>query len=207
MVNIETREMERHGAGLRRLLPPHERLLTMTGFDRAEGKSWLESPPDTRSPGRKAVERTATVTLGPLLYLAFGSPPSLARIFGGVSESGHAGSWAFWLDDTWRRMVLKERRSGALMVTDRRLLLASWKIWGKDPDYAIALEIPREAVAQAAVVPRPFTRGRVELRFTDGSMMALKFAKYRTGPAWSFVQSLTGPNAASTATSPPPESY
>ena len=119
-------------------------------------------------------------------------------MLGGVSTAGHAGSWAHLLVGAYRGPLGKQR-SQFLLVTDRRLLLASRKIFGKDPDYAVALEVPRDALAQAATEGRPFARGRVAIGFTDGSLIAL-LGTYRTGRARALTQALTSPG---TVTPPP----
>lgn len=181
-------ELRQHGAEIKRLLLPTEQLLVLTEFSLADGKDLLEPPPDPRSRLRKSAEKAAEIALYPVA----GNPPSLSRMLGGVSADGQTGSWAFRLVGAYRGLLGKQR-SQFLLVTDRRLLLASRKIFGKDPDYAVALEIPRDALAQAATEGRPFARGRVVVGFTDGSLIALKLGTYRTGPARSLAQALTSP--------------
>lgn len=188
----KVREMlGQHEAGFKSLLLPQERLLTQIDFSLADGKNKLETPPDTRSGGRKAAETAAAVVLETLMP----SPPSLKRMMGGVSASGRVGSWAYRLVEASRGLLGKNRTQD-LMITDRRLLLASSKIWGKDRDYAVELEIPRDALAQAEVEGRPLARGRVAISFTDGSMVALGLNNYRTEPAQELVRALTGPGTA-----------
>lgn len=190
-------EPDEFRAGFRRLLEPHERLLALTDFSRAEGRNLLPDPPAAKFRERTVLERTLLIIFFPLLLLLAlnaASPPSLSRMFGGVTAAGRAGSWACRLHEAYHGLLGKSR-SQAFMVTDRRLLLASRKIWGKEPDYAVNFEIPREALARAALESRPFTRGRVVLYFTDESMYALKLGTYRTGTTRSLVQALTGPES------------
>lgn len=181
-------QREQEWAGLRDLLLPNEKLLCRTSYERADGKDLLEKPPDARSDGRKVAETAA----GVILYPVAGSPPSLSRMLGGVSVAGQIGSWAHQLVETWRNAA-GTNRGRYLAVTDQRLLLVSRKIWGKDPDWSVELEIPRNALAQVEMDSRPLARGRVALAFTDGSMIALKLGTYRTGTARTLVQALTAP--------------
>lgn len=181
-------EREKEWAGLGDLLQPNEKLLCRTDFYHAPGKYRLEKPPDTRSAGRKFAEGLASVILYPL----WGSPPSVVEMMGGVSISGKIGSCAYRLHKA-DFGTFGKNRTDYFLVTDRRLLLVSRKSWGKDRDWAMELEIPRDALAQGELDSRPFTRGRVALTFTDGSMIALKFGSWRTGTARALVQALTSP--------------
>ncbi|MBO0803164.1 MAG: hypothetical protein J2P25_08840 [Nocardiopsaceae bacterium] len=186
-------ELKDHGAEIRRLLMPDERLLDLTDFVRATGKDLLETPPpppDTRSGGRKAAEAAAGVALYPVL----GSPPSLKRMLGGVSTAGRIGSWAYRLVEA-EQFLRKDKRLQYLLVTDRRLLLAGRELtWGKGGrDYAAALEVPRGALVHAAREGRPFARGRVVLAFADGSMVALDLGSFRTGAARTLIKALASP--------------
>lgn len=175
-------------AGFRSLLLPRERLLAQADFRRASGKNRLEAPPDDRSTARKFAETSAGIALEAVFMSA---PPSLKRMLGGVSVEGHWDSWAYRLMGTSRS--LGTNRDKYLLVTDRRLLLASSRIFGKGPDRTVDVEIPRDALAHAVVEGRPFTRGRTVIRFTDGSMIALDLGTYRTAKAQSLVQALAGP--------------
>lgn len=173
-------KLGQHRPGLKALLLPQEHLLAQTDFSRADGKNRLETSPDTVSRGKKAALIPLSVVFSDL------PSPSPKRMLGGVSAEGRLGSWASRLIGASRD--LGTNRGKHLLVTDRRVLLASSKIFGKDPDYAIALEIPQDALADVALESRPFTRGRVVLRFTDGSMIALDFGTWRTAKARSFIQ-------------------
>lgn len=173
----------------KRLLLPQERLLAQVDFSKAAGKNRLENPPDTRSTARKVAETSA----GAVLQVALQpDSPSLKRMLGGTASEGHLGSWASRLNEAYVSLLGKNR-SQYLLVTDRRLLLASGRIFGRDPDNTIHLEIPRAALAAADLEGRPFTRGRVVIRFTDGSMIALDLGTWRTKAAQSFVQALAAP--------------
>lgn len=184
-------ELEQHGARIRKLLTPDERLLDLTGFRQASGKDLVERAPstDTKSAGRNAAELAAGIAISAVL----GPPqsPSLKRMLAGVSATGQVGSWAYRLKEaSWS---LGKDRTEYLLVTDQRLLLGGRKLMKKDPEWAIALEIPRSALAQVEMDSRPFARGRVALSFTDGSMIALDLGTYRTGAARTLVEAITSP--------------
>lgn len=185
-------ELEEHGARIRHLLMPSEKLLDLTDFNLADGKDLVERPrdPDTKSAGRKVAETAGGIAISAVL----GPPqsPSLKRMLGGVSATGHIGSWVYQLKEASHSLIGKNRTQ-YLLVTDKRLLLASRKLMKKDPDWVIALEIPRSALTHVAGEGRPFARGRVALTFTDGSMIALDLGTYRTSAAHTLVQAITSP--------------
>lgn len=163
------------------LLAPGERMLVLSDFSVADGKWKLEQPPDERSASRKAVETTAGIILSPELA----NSPSLSRMLGGVAVSGGLGSWA--------GRVIDVRGAHRLLVTDRRLLLTRSSGSGKNVRFEAGFEIPRDAVQNASREGRPLARGRVVITFRDGSFIALKLGRWRTGPAARLVTAITAP--------------
>jgi hypothetical protein len=183
-------ELRLHEAEITQLLQPGEQLLTVTDFRLADGKRRVEAPPDPpddRSAARKAGETAAGIAG----FLVIGpDPPSPGKMLGGVSAAGHIGSWAYRLMGAYRDVL---DRAKYLTVTDRRVLLISRKIFGKDPDFSVALGIPRDAVRNAIRQSRPLARGRVVIEFFDGSMIALRFGSVFAGQADQLVKVLTSP--------------
>lgn len=166
------------GGGLRRFLANGEHLLGLVDMKIAPGRWSIESPPGGPSPGRKAAE----VAVGAAVWAAAGSP-SLNSMLGVESARGSTGSWADRvLNATWMYRG-KPSRPHYLFVSDQRLVLAGQQTGGEDAGYRAALEIPREAVADVRLVPKPLVRGRVVIGFTDGSMVALKYGTWRSGVA------------------------
>lgn len=177
-----------HEAEITQLLGPGERLVALTDFTLADGKRQLNDtpgPPAERSGAQKAGE----LALGAAVFLVTGpDTPSPGRMLGGVSAAGHAGSWAHQLFEAYRGAT---NRAPYLMVTNRRLVLISKRIFGKGPEFSVALGIPRDAVLNASRGGKPLARGRVVIDFADGSMMALKFGTFLTGQADRLVGALT----------------
>lgn len=109
------------------------------------------------------------------------------RFMGGISGEGGPESMAGRL---WR--AVKEPSSGShyVAVTGRRLLVLSMSI--PTHEFTIAFEAPRSAIASARRVGKLFfQRGRVEVRFTDGSMKAFTTAMLSTARARSLVAALS----------------
>ena len=172
-----------------RLLGPGETLRMLTYFEIAAGQQELQQPPpppDERSGLRKAGETALGVTG---LLITGPDPPSLSKMTGGVSASGHIGSWA-------SRLVEAHRTAGAepaLLVSDRRLALAGHEGYGDKRVFTSALDIPLDAIAGAARMARPLIRGRVVIAFSDGSLIALKFSRLLTTRADELAQILSSP--------------
>jgi hypothetical protein len=166
------------GGGLRRFLANGEHLLGLVDMKIAPGKWNVESPPEGRPPGRKAAEAAVSAAV----WAAAGSP-SLNSMLRVESARGSTGSWADRvLKATWMDRG-KLSRPHYLFVSDQRFVLAGQQTGGEDAGYRAALELPREAVADVRLVPKPLVRGRVVIAFTDGSMVALKYGTWRTGVA------------------------
>jgi len=76
-------------------------------------------------------------------------------------------------------------------VTDRRLLLLAARGVGASRTFQIVFDLPRSEVSGAARRGRPLQRGRVEVRFTDGSTKAWTTGMLSAGRARSLVTALT----------------
>jgi hypothetical protein len=127
-------------------------LLALTDFAVADGKRRLETQPDPPD-GRPSVQKAGELAIGSAVFLVTGpDPPSPGRMLGGVSAAGHIGSWAHRLFEAYRSAT---RRAAYLLVTDRRLVLLSKRIFGKGPEFAVELGIPRDAVPKASRAGRP----------------------------------------------------
>ena len=178
---LSTRPDVRHdlGGGLRRFLADGEHLLGLVDMYIAPGRWNIESSPGKRSPGQQAAE----LALGALALAVAENPLSLNNMLRVESARGRRGSWADRvLKATWVDRG-KRRHPRYLFVSDQRLVLAGQQVGGEDAGYRAAMELPREAVADVRLVPKPMVRGRVVIDFTDGSMVALKYGTWRTGVA------------------------
>jgi hypothetical protein len=117
------------------------------------------------------------------------NPNRIDRWMGGISGEGAPGSLAGRL---WRT-AKSYGGEMAYAVTDRRLLVLA----EDKPDkgsYEILFEVPRAAVASATRRGKLlFQRGRVEVRFTDGSMKAWTPGFVSAARGRSLVSALTGP--------------
>jgi hypothetical protein len=169
-----------YGADVAKVLEPDEQLIDMGLYQEpliADG-SRLERTVDEVSPRmRRAVERHRALPPSPVTFaqgfdvLRGGpqaSPDRINRLVGGICGEGGADSIAGRL---WRAA---ERHDGSsyYAVTVRRLLLLAENLNGS-VKYQILFDLPRSAVASAALSGKLlFQRGRVEVRFTDGSMKA-----------------------------------
>jgi hypothetical protein len=124
------------------------------------------------------------------------NPDRINRFLGGVSGEGDAeslgGRW-------WRTAKSDQNRWDSLeyAVTDRRLLLLTDKSRGAGgTEYKILFELPRPTVASAARRGKLlFQRGRVEVHFTDRSMIAWSTGMLSTARARSLVAALSNPSA------------
>jgi hypothetical protein len=103
-----------HEEEIRQLLEPGERLLTLSSFRQADGKQQMEDPPDPPD-DRSGLQKAGLAALGVAALAVDGpSPPSLARMLGGVSVGGHAGSWAYRLREAYLGTL---RRSNSTSLT------------------------------------------------------------------------------------------
>lgn len=177
-----------------RVLAPGETIRMLTFFEIADGRQELQQPPpppDERSGLRKAGE----AALGAAGLLITGpNSPSLSTMTGGVSASGHIGSWA-------HRLVEANRTAGAepaLLVTDRRLTLAGHEGYADKRVFSSALDVPLDVIAGAARMSRPLIRGRVVIAFADGSLIALKLSRLLTARADELARILSSPGTVPT---------
>jgi hypothetical protein len=116
------------------------------------------------------------------------NPRRIDRFLGGVSGEGGPGSAAGRL---WR--AGKGDGSRYYAVTDRRLLLLAQATVGSG-EYQIVFDLPRSDVVSARRRGKlMFQRGRVEVRFSDGSMKAWTTGLLSTARARSLVAALSGP--------------
>lgn len=184
---LSTRPDVKHdlGGGLRQFLASDERLLALVGISIAPGRRKIEAPPDERSPGRKAADRAADAAS---ILLGGGNTPSLNKMLGTESVSAHRGSWAYRLLDTWHN---DRGGLGCLLVSDQRLVLVSRRASSEAGRYEALLDIPREAVSDVRLAPKPLVRGRVVIGFTDGSAVALKYGTWRSGVARRLVDAVS----------------
>lgn len=181
-----TRPEVKHDPGgeLRKFLADGEHLLGLVGFGIAPGRRTIGEPPDGRSRGEKAAEGAADAVT---ILLGWGNSPSLSKMLRVESVSAHIGSVAYRLLQAYR----DERRGlRRLLVTDQRFTLVNERAGGKGDRYQALLDIPREALADVRVVPKPLVRGRVVLTFTDGSLIALKYGTWRSGAARHLVDAI-----------------
>ncbi|HEV2370939.1 MAG TPA: hypothetical protein VGS19_02120 [Streptosporangiaceae bacterium] len=179
---LSTRPDVKHdlGGGLRRFLADGEHLLGLVDMEVAPGRRNIESPPEQRPRGQKAAELAVGAAAA---VAAGGGSPSLNAMLGIESARGRTGSWAERvLKATWVDRG-RPRYPHYLFVSDQRLVLAGLRTGGEGAGYQAALELPREAVADVRLVPKPLVRGRVVMDFTDGSMVALKYGTWRAGVA------------------------
>lgn len=114
----------------------------------------------------------------------------------GVGLTGGADSLAVWLRDQLAgsaKHVLAVTTALVLVLRDdhgaperHRRLQA-----GQPPlPYVVLAGLPRATLANVEHAPKLLSRGRVELRFVDGSMLALNALK--SAPAQQLVQTLSG---------------
>jgi hypothetical protein len=182
------------------VLEPGEQLIDMGPYQEpliADG-SRLERTVDEVSPRmRRAVERHRALPPSPdasaqgfdlLRGGPQAGPDRINRFVGGSCGEGAADSVAGRL---WRAA---ERHDGAsyYAVTVRRLLLLAESL-SDSVKYQILFDLPRSSVASAALSGKLFfPRGRVEVRFTDGSMKAWTAGTVFAARARSLVAALSG---------------
>jgi hypothetical protein len=118
------------------------------------------------------------------------NPRHIDRLMGGISGEGGPRSVAGRL---WRA-PRSHTGSTYYAVTDRRLLLVAASKPGAT-DYRVIFETPRDSVTSAARQGKLlFQRGRVEVRFADGSMKAWTPGMVSAARARSLVAALAGPS-------------
>ncbi len=190
-----------YGPDVAKLLGRDERLLAMAGYNEPliGDESRLGRTLDELSPRmRRYVEKHGAPPqpsdkfvqgFDPLMGGILVNYNRIDRFVGGISGEGGPGSMAgrFW-------RAVKEPTDGSLYVavTGRRLLVLSMSV--PKEEFTIVFEAPRSAIASVRRAGKLlFQRGRVEVRFTDGSMKAFTTAMLSTARARSLVAALSGP--------------
>jgi hypothetical protein len=199
-----------YGDALRELLAPGEQVLVFTRVQEPINSS-SSGFRRAMDPGGSVDPRSQPWILG-FSLLNGGVQWNLARHNlwrAGTSGTGGQGSvavglWAV-LDPSARSIdgplvPGRERLQPARLValTDRRIILLGSQ--GSGGKVQVRVEVPRSQMRDAHRRPRGFhmfSRGRVEVAFTDGSMKALCLGFIRTGRARAFVQALSTPPASS----------
>jgi len=189
-----------YGQDVAKLLDRHERLLAMTGYNEPliGDESRLGRTLDELSPRmrRYAEKRGAPPQLSDRFVQGFDPLNGILvnynridRFMGGISGEGGPGSIAGRM---WRAGE-KPPGDGSLYVaaTGRRLLVLSMNT--RTQEFTIVFEVARSDIASARRAGKLFQRGRVEVRFTDGSMKAFTTAIFSTARARTLVAALSGP--------------
>jgi hypothetical protein len=118
------------------------------------------------------------------------NPDRLRRAYSGLAGHGSPSSIAGRM---WRAGKAPGRSSPDWAVTDRRLLLLEHEV-AVHPTYEITFAVPRTVVRSAVRRGKLFFQwGRVEITFTDDSMIAFNAALLDIGAARDLVRALTGP--------------
>jgi hypothetical protein len=193
-----------YGAEVAHVLEVGERLLDMGPYREPliGDESRLLRTPDELSPRlRRLVEERGPLPdrsersdrfiegFDPLMGGLQVNPRRIDRLMGGISGEGGSGSVAGKL---WRA-PRSHAGSTYYAVTDRRLLLLATSK-PSATDYRIIFDTPRNSVTSAARCGKLlFQRGRVEVRFTDGSMKAWTPGMVSAARARSLVAALSGP--------------
>lgn len=168
-----------HGDDVAKLLQPGERLIDMGPYSEPHigDESGLARTVDEMSPRmREWVRKTGQSPPPPSDRLIEGFDPlagglqvnssRINRWLGGISGIGSPGSIA---GQMWRT-TRQQTKIMTYGVTDRRLLLMIEPAMG---DFHVIFAVPRDQIVSATHRGKLlFQRGRVEVRFTDGSMKA-----------------------------------
>jgi hypothetical protein len=182
--------LKHYGTDVEKVLQPGERLIDLGLYHEPllGDESRIAPAAGSGSSPEKLVEGF-DLTRGGLQV----NPSRIDRLFGGLAGEGGADSVAgLW----WRAVKTGDRwDSTEYGVTDRRLLLLTSRTRGAgETEYKIMHAVPRGQVASALRRGRwMFQRGRVEVRFTDGSMIAWSTGMLSTARARSLVAALSGP--------------
>jgi hypothetical protein len=191
-----------NGPDVARLLGRNERLLDMAAYSEPliGDESRLARTVDELGPRmRDHVDKHGSVPPPSNSPVAGVDPLSgiqvnheyIPRLMGGVAGEGAPGSMAGRM---WRAVT--SVKGGALYcaVTNQRLLVVAHDL--ASDKFAIIFDVPRSAVQSAIRKGKLLLqRGRVELRFTDGSMKAFTTGMLSTARARSLVATLSQPTA------------
>jgi hypothetical protein len=188
-----------YGPDVAGLLGRDERLLVMAGYHEPliGDESRLVRTVDELSPRmRRYVDKHGPLPapsdkfvqgFDPLLGGLLVNYHRIDRFMGGISGEGGPDSMAGRL---WRAVKEPTGRSLYVAVTGRRLLVLAMSI--PEGEFTVVFEAPRSAIASARRAGKLlFQRGRVEVRFTDGSMKAFTTAMLSTSRARSLVAALS----------------
>lgn len=194
--------------GLLALLEPGEAVVAvLPQVDRAlTGVERISEPPPPAEPegrplGPLGSVAGAAVVVGAaaLAPTGWGGGDLPLRLLGGTSVAGDRGSLAVRLFDALGAV----RAARRAVVTDRRLLFVEERsaTWAKDDSgtrvrsahYLLTAAVPLSALVSARRRGRPGARGRVELHFRDGSMLALMTGVLSTRPARRLLAALGVP--------------
>ncbi len=181
-------QLKYFGAAVQRVLPPGERLLELGLYHQLAGDDSRLTRPMPEPGERDRLIEGFDPTIGGLQV----NPDRIDRLLGGLSGEGDpdsvAGRW-------WRAANGEKWDTTEYAVTDRRLLLLTSRSRGAgESEYKILYALPRAQVASARRRPKwLFQWGRVEVRFTDGSMIAWAAGLLSTARARALVAALSGP--------------
>jgi hypothetical protein len=198
--------LKHFGGDAERVLQPGERLLDLGLYHEplAGDESRLARTTDELSPRMRRQVDEHGAQPPPSEKLVEGFDPTIGglqvnqsridRLLGGLSGAGAADSVA---GQWWRAVKGRAQRwdTTEYAVTDRRLLLLTSRTRGAgNTEYKIMHEVPRRRVSSAVRRGKwLFQRGRVEVRFTDGSMIAWSAGLLSTRRAHALVAALAGP--------------
>jgi hypothetical protein len=193
-----------YGPDVAKLLDVHERLLAMAGYsepligdESRLGRTVDELTPRMRrhidKHGPPPPDDKFVQGFDPLMGGVLVNYNRIDRFMGGISGEGGPESVA---GRFWRAMKRPSDGLEYIAVTGRRLLVLSMATSGEatsgDQQFRIVFEVPRSAVASARRAGKLLLqRGRVEVRFTDGSMKAFTTAMLSTARARSLVAALS----------------
>ena len=192
-----------YGADVARVLAPGERLIELGPYREplAGDESRLERTADELDPLTRRLAARGGPRKPPSDRFIQGIDPlsgvqvnenRIDRFFGGITGEGGVESFAGRL---WRSAKANTKIK-YYAVTDRRLLLLVEQGKINSGDYRIAFEAPRSAVLSARRRGKLlFQWGRVELRFSDGSMKACTLGMLSVGRANALVAALSGDGA------------
>ena len=140
-----------------------------------EAMTSLQGGPITRTGWQKVWEKVLDSATGQMIDV------DIDKLIGGVSATGHVGSWAHQLSSALGS------RTAYCVVSNRRLLFAEQKVNGP---FAELASLPRQAVVRAHRAGKIMQRGRVLLDFADLSQLALMTGILSTGPADKLVSTI-----------------
>jgi hypothetical protein len=188
-----------YGPDVAKLLGPDERPLVMASYNEPliGDESRLTRTVDELSPRMRwlidkygpppAPSEKFVEGFNPLLGGLLVNYDRIDRFMGGISGEGGPESMAGRL---WRAVNKPSGRGLYVTVTGQRLLVLSKSV--AEEEFTIVFESPRSAITSARRAGKLlFQRGRVEVRFTDGSMKAFTTAMLSAARARSLVAALS----------------